>query len=115
MLPPCCLSSFLMIFAEIYEAEYKAKFEELKIWYEHRLIDDMVAQVRVRVCVRVACVCARACVRVCLRVCLHCRVMRLLASVVACVAGRHASACNACTRRDAASARGLPHSHKRSP
>lgn len=23
---------------------YKAKFDELKIWYEHRLIDDMVAQ-----------------------------------------------------------------------
>jgi len=25
--------------------EYKTKFEELGIWYEHRLIDDMVAQV----------------------------------------------------------------------
>jgi len=36
--------SFLMIFAEIYEKEYQAKFEELGIWYEHRLIDDMVAQ-----------------------------------------------------------------------
>lgn len=24
--------------------EYKVKFEENKIWYEHRLIDDMVAQ-----------------------------------------------------------------------
>lgn len=36
---------FLMIFAEIYEAHYKAKFEEAGIWYEHRLIDDMVAQV----------------------------------------------------------------------
>ena len=24
---------------------YKAKFDELGIWYEHRLIDDMVAQV----------------------------------------------------------------------
>lgn len=23
---------------------YKSKFDELKIWYEHRLIDDMVAQ-----------------------------------------------------------------------
>ncbi|BGP52077.1 Isocitrate dehydrogenase [NADP], mitochondrial precursor (Oxalosuccinate decarboxylase) [Rhodotorula kratochvilovae] len=32
------------IFQEIYEAEYRAKFEELGIWYEHRLIDDMVAQ-----------------------------------------------------------------------
>ena len=35
---------FLEIFAEMYEAEYKAKFEELGIYYEHRLIDDMVAQ-----------------------------------------------------------------------
>merc|ERR1719163_242557 len=34
---------FKDIFQEIYEAEYKAKFDELKIWYEHRLIDDMVA------------------------------------------------------------------------
>lgn len=33
---------FRDIFAEIYP-EYKAKFEEKKIWYEHRLIDDMVA------------------------------------------------------------------------
>ena len=35
---------FLEIFAEMYESEYKAKFEELGIYYEHRLIDDMVAQ-----------------------------------------------------------------------
>lgn len=34
-----------MIFAEIYEAEFKSKFEAAGIWYEHRLIDDMVAQV----------------------------------------------------------------------
>ena len=34
---------FKDIFAEIYEKEYKAKFEAAKIWYEHRLIDDMVA------------------------------------------------------------------------
>ncbi|MEM1274763.1 MAG: NADP-dependent isocitrate dehydrogenase [Pseudomonadota bacterium] len=34
---------FLEIFAEVYEAEFKEKFEEKKIWYEHRLIDDMVA------------------------------------------------------------------------
>jgi isocitrate dehydrogenase len=34
---------FKDIFQEIYEAEYKTKFEELKLWYEHRLIDDMVA------------------------------------------------------------------------
>ncbi|GME70120.1 unnamed protein product [Ambrosiozyma monospora] len=31
-------------FQELYETKYKAKFEELGIWYEHRLIDDMVAQ-----------------------------------------------------------------------
>jgi len=35
---------FLMIFAEIYEKEYKSQFEAAGIWYEHRLIDDMVAQ-----------------------------------------------------------------------
>mmetsp|Transcript_3147 Transcript_3147/g.5383 ORF Transcript_3147/g.5383 Transcript_3147/m.5383 type:complete len:453 (-) Transcript_3147:1397-2755(-) len=35
---------FLQIFAEMYETSYKAKFAEAKIWYEHRLIDDMVAQ-----------------------------------------------------------------------
>ncbi|KIZ06725.1 isocitrate dehydrogenase [Monoraphidium neglectum] len=35
---------FLMIFQEIYEADYKSKFEAAGIWYEHRLIDDMVAQ-----------------------------------------------------------------------
>jgi len=51
---PCYLSTkntilkaydgrFKDIFQEIYERDYKAKFEELKIWYEHRLIDDMVA------------------------------------------------------------------------
>jgi len=34
---------FADIFAEIYEAEFKAKYEEAGIWYEHRLIDDMVA------------------------------------------------------------------------
>ena len=38
---------FLQIFQEVYETQgYKQKFEELGIWYEHRLIDDMVAQVR---------------------------------------------------------------------
>ncbi|XP_014676149.1 PREDICTED: isocitrate dehydrogenase [NADP], mitochondrial-like [Priapulus caudatus] len=35
---------FKDIFQEIYEKEYEAKFKELGIWYEHRLIDDMVAQ-----------------------------------------------------------------------
>ncbi|GAA6059127.1 hypothetical protein JCM10212_003874 [Sporobolomyces blumeae] len=32
------------IFQEIYDTQYAAKFKELGIWYEHRLIDDMVAQ-----------------------------------------------------------------------
>jgi isocitrate dehydrogenase len=51
---PCYLSTkntilkaydgrFKDIFQEVYEKDFKAKFQELKIWYEHRLIDDMVA------------------------------------------------------------------------
>src|SRR5207244_10396004 len=51
---PCYLSTkntilkaydgrFKDIFQEIFESDYRAKFDELKIWYEHRLIDDMVA------------------------------------------------------------------------
>jgi isocitrate dehydrogenase len=36
---------FKDIFAEIFESEFKAEFESAGIWYEHRLIDDMVAQV----------------------------------------------------------------------
>lgn len=35
---------FLAIFQEVYEADYKAAYEAAGIWYEHRLIDDMVAQ-----------------------------------------------------------------------
>uniref|UniRef100_A0A8D3CFB3 isocitrate dehydrogenase (NADP(+)) n=1 Tax=Scophthalmus maximus TaxID=52904 RepID=A0A8D3CFB3_SCOMX len=35
---------FKDIFQEIYEKEYRAQFEAKGIWYEHRLIDDMVAQ-----------------------------------------------------------------------
>lgn len=35
---------FKDIFQEIYEAGYKADYEKRGIWYEHRLIDDMVAQ-----------------------------------------------------------------------
>ena len=35
---------FKDIFQEIYETTYAKEFEEKKIWYEHRLIDDMVAQ-----------------------------------------------------------------------
>lgn len=34
---------FKDIFQEVYEKEYKSKFEEVGIVYEHRLIDDMVA------------------------------------------------------------------------
>lgn len=34
------------MFAELYASSYKAKYEEAGIWYEHRLIDDMVAQVK---------------------------------------------------------------------
>ena len=34
---------FKDIFQEVYEADFKEKFEDAKIWYEHRLIDDMVA------------------------------------------------------------------------
>lgn len=34
---------FRKIFQDIYDAEFKAEFEKHKIWYEHRLIDDMVA------------------------------------------------------------------------
>jgi isocitrate dehydrogenase len=34
---------FKDIFQGIYEAKYRAQFEAAKLWYEHRLIDDMVA------------------------------------------------------------------------
>ncbi len=34
---------FKDIFQQIYEQEFKQKFEEAGLWYEHRLIDDMVA------------------------------------------------------------------------
>ncbi|XP_061429998.1 isocitrate dehydrogenase [NADP] cytoplasmic [Lethenteron reissneri] len=34
---------FKDIFQDIYEKDYKAKYEAKNIWYEHRLIDDMVA------------------------------------------------------------------------
>ncbi|MDP2119074.1 MAG: NADP-dependent isocitrate dehydrogenase [Hoeflea sp.] len=51
---PCYLSTkntilkvydgrFKDIFEEVFEAEFKDKYAEAKIWYEHRLIDDMVA------------------------------------------------------------------------
>ena len=35
---------FKDIFQEIYEKQYRKEFESKGIWYEHRLIDDMVAQ-----------------------------------------------------------------------
>ncbi|KAK4875399.1 hypothetical protein RN001_011821 [Aquatica leii] len=34
---------FKDIFQDIYDKEYKDKYEDKNIWYEHRLIDDMVA------------------------------------------------------------------------
>jgi len=34
---------FKDIFQDIYDKDYKSQFEAKKIWYEHRLIDDMVA------------------------------------------------------------------------
>ena len=34
---------FKDIFQDIFDKEFKIKFEKLKITYEHRLIDDMVA------------------------------------------------------------------------
>jgi len=51
---PCYLSTkntilkqydgrFKNIFQEVYEEHYKAKYEEAGLWYEHRLIDDLVA------------------------------------------------------------------------
>ncbi|OLL25851.1 Isocitrate dehydrogenase [NADP], mitochondrial, partial [Neolecta irregularis DAH-3] len=35
---------FKDIFANLYQERYRERFEENNIWYEHRLIDDMVAQ-----------------------------------------------------------------------
>lgn len=34
---------FKNIFEELYLTKYKPQFDAKKIWYEHRLIDDMVA------------------------------------------------------------------------
>lgn len=36
---------FKDIFQEVYESTYKSQFRKAGIYYEHRLIDDMVAQV----------------------------------------------------------------------
>lgn len=35
---------FKDLFQEIFEAKYKKDFDANKLWYEHRLIDDLVAQ-----------------------------------------------------------------------
>ncbi|KAF4633048.1 hypothetical protein G7Y89_g5072 [Cudoniella acicularis] len=35
---------FKDIFQAVFEKDYQKEFDEKKIWYEHRLIDDMVAQ-----------------------------------------------------------------------
>lgn len=35
--------NFKDIFEELYQTQYKAQFEAAGLWYEHRLIDDMVA------------------------------------------------------------------------
>lgn len=35
---------FKDIFQDVYDNEYKKQFEQLGIYYEHRLIDDQVAQ-----------------------------------------------------------------------
>lgn len=34
---------FIEIFQEIFDAEFRSEFEKRELWYEHRLIDDMVA------------------------------------------------------------------------
>jgi len=34
---------FIEIFQRVFDAEFKGEFEKRKLWYEHRLIDDMVA------------------------------------------------------------------------
>ena len=35
---------FIEIFQRVFDEEFKAQFDALDLWYEHRLIDDMVAQ-----------------------------------------------------------------------
>ncbi len=34
---------FMEIFQDVYDEEFKSAFKEKELWYEHRLIDDMVA------------------------------------------------------------------------
>lgn len=40
----CNLCLYDKVFCFLFYREYKSQFEAKKIWYEHRLIDDMVAQ-----------------------------------------------------------------------
>lgn len=42
----CAIPVFIYIMScsALFSREYKSQFEAKKIWYEHRLIDDMVAQ-----------------------------------------------------------------------
>ncbi|MFP4313040.1 MAG: NADP-dependent isocitrate dehydrogenase [Alphaproteobacteria bacterium] len=35
---------FIEIFQSVFDNEFKTEFDKRKLWYEHRLIDDMVAQ-----------------------------------------------------------------------
>ncbi len=35
---------FIEIFQRVFDDEFKGEFDKRKLWYEHRLIDDMVAQ-----------------------------------------------------------------------
>ncbi len=35
---------FIEIFQRVFDEEFKAEFDKRELWYEHRLIDDMVAQ-----------------------------------------------------------------------
>lgn len=39
-----CFYLYDKVFCLLFSREYKSQFEAKKIWYEHRLIDDMVAQ-----------------------------------------------------------------------
>ncbi|MCI5059806.1 MAG: NADP-dependent isocitrate dehydrogenase [Alphaproteobacteria bacterium] len=34
---------FMEVFQAVYDSEFRSEFEKKKLWYEHRLIDDMVA------------------------------------------------------------------------
>ena len=36
---------FMQVFDDVFEKEFKEKFDKAGLWYEHRLIDDQVAQV----------------------------------------------------------------------